>query len=112
MEQLRPPKGSPPPLPVPTGAAGQGDSTGGVIPYNNPNALLGYYLGILSGLPIIGLPFGIAAFVLGIKGLQAVKKNPAVRGTVHAAIGIGCGGVFAVTWALAVIGLVLFWLVG
>ena len=45
-----------------------GDSTGGLIPYKNPKALIAYYLGILSGLPLIGFPLGIAAFVLGIRG--------------------------------------------
>jgi hypothetical protein len=84
----------------------QGDATGGVIPYKNPKALIAYYLGILSGLPLIGLPLGIAAFVLGIMGLQARKKNPAIRGSIHAGIGIGCGGIFAVIWTLALIGIV------
>lgn len=96
----------PPPLP-PVSTAGEGDATGGVIPYKNPSALIAYYLGIVSGLPVIGLPFGIAAFVLGIMGLRARRRNPAVKGSVHAAIGIGCGGVFTVLWTIAVVMLVL-----
>ena len=79
-------------------ATEQGDGTGGIIPYKNPKALLAYYLGILSGLPLIGLPFGIAAFVLGIQGLRARKKNPAIKGSVHAGIGIGCGAIFTLLW--------------
>ena len=35
----------------------QGDATGGVIPYKNPMALTGYYLGFLSLLPLIGILF-------------------------------------------------------
>ena len=96
-------------LPVP--ASDQGDATGGVIPYKNPKALIAYYLGILSGLPFIGLPFGIAAFVLGIMGLRDRKNNPAIKGSVHAGIGIGCGGFFALLWGGLLL-LFLFALVG
>lgn len=78
----------------------EGDATGGVIPYKNPKALIAYYLGILSGLPLIGLPLGIIALILGVQGLQARSKNPAIKGSVHAWIGIGCGGVFAILWGL------------
>lgn len=100
-----------PPLPeLPAPQAPQGDSTGGLIPYKNPSALAAYYLGIVSGLPIIGLPFGIAAFIFGLKGLKAKRQNPAVKGTVHAAIGIGCGGVFAVLWALVIFSLAIAFL--
>lgn len=89
-----------PPLPQ------EGDGTGGVIPYKNPKALIAYYLGIFSGLPFIGLPLGIAAFVLGIKGLQERKKNPAIKGSIHAGIGIGCGGFFAILWSLLAIAMI------
>lgn len=85
----------------------EGDATGGVIPYKNPKALISYYLGIFSGLPLIGLPIGIAAFVLGIQGLRARRENPAIKGSVHAGIGIGCGGFFAVFWTLAIIGMII-----
>ena len=84
-----------------------GDSTGGLIPYKNPKALIAYYLGILSGLPLIGLPLGIAAFVLGIMGLNDRKKNPAIKGSVHAGIGIGCGLIFTLLWGgLILVGVV------
>jgi hypothetical protein len=85
----------------------QGDGTGGLIPYKNPKALIAYYLGILSGLPLIGLPLGVASFVLGIRGLQDRKKNPIIKGSVHAWIGIGCGGFFAVLWSLLVVLLIV-----
>ena len=90
--------------------AEEGDATGGVIPYKNPKALLAYYLGIASGLPLIGLPIGIAAFVLGLQGLKARRENPVIKGSVHAGIGIGCGLFFTLFWtaaiAMVVIGLV------
>lgn len=85
----------------------QGDSTGGVIPYKNPKALIAYYLGIFSGLPLIGLPLGIAAFVLGIMGLRDRKRNPVIKGSVHAGIGIGCGGFFSLLW-MAVAAMMVF----
>ena len=69
----------------------QGDSTGGVIPYKNPHALIAYYLGIISLLPIIGVPFGLASVILGIMGLSRRKKNPVIKGSVHAWIGIVFG---------------------
>ena len=84
----------------------EGDGTGGVIPYKNPQALIAYYLGILSGLPLLGLPLGIAAFVLGIMGLKARKRNPVIKGSAHAWIGIGCGGLFAILWSIMAIGFI------
>jgi hypothetical protein len=97
--------------PNPPPSSQQGDHTGGVIPYKNPKALIAYYLGICSGFPLIGLPIGIAAFILGIKGLQARKANPVIKGSVHAWIGIGCGGLFTIVWGLVLV-LILVAIVG
>lgn len=85
----------------------QGDATGGVIPYKNPKALIAYYLGIGSGLPMIGLPIGIAAFILGVLGLRDRKQNPVIKGSVHAWIGIGCGGLFTLLWGGLLLALIL-----
>lgn len=71
--------------------AAQGDSTGGVIPYKNPHALIAYYLGILALIPVIGVPFGVASIILGFIGLNRRKKNPVIKGSVHAWIGIVFG---------------------
>lgn len=90
----------------------EGDGTGGVIPYKNPKALIAYYLGIISGLPLIGFPFAVAAFILGILGLRDRKKNPVIKGSAHAWIGIGCGGLFAVLWGGAAIALIVSLIVG
>ena len=89
---------SPPSVAADPASPTEADSTGGLIPYKNPHALTAYYLGIFSGLPLIGLPFGIAAFILGLKGLKARQQNPVIKGSVHAAIGIGCGGLFSLVW--------------
>jgi hypothetical protein len=66
----------------------QGDATGGLIPYKNKCALIAYYLGIFSFF----IPFsGIASIILGIKGLQARKQNPVIKGSAHAIVGIVAG---------------------
>lgn len=83
-----------------------GDGTGGLIPYKNPKALLAYYLGILSMLPLLGFPFGIASIVLGILGLKARKANPIVKGSVHAWIGIVLGASFMLIHLLIIVGIV------
>lgn len=101
----RAPEGNPPPY-LPADSTTQGDATGGVIPYKNPKALIAYYLGILSGLPLIGLPFGMAAFVLGIMGLRDRRRNPAIKGSIHAGIGIGCGGLFTLLWGFVVVAMI------
>lgn len=69
----------------------EGDATGGMIPYKNPHALIAYYLGIIALLPLLGLPFGIASLILGIMGLSRRKKNPIIKGSIHAWIGIVFG---------------------
>lgn len=89
------------------GNPNEGDATGGVIPYKNPKALIAYYLGILSGLPVIGIPLGAAAFVLGIMGLRDRARNPVIKGSLHAAVGIGCGGFFFILWTFLIVGVVV-----
>lgn len=76
---------------APTPAPVQGDVTGGVIPYKNPQALLSYYFGIFGLVPLLGIPFALAAIILGIVGLKRRKLTPAVRGQVHAWIGMVLG---------------------
>lgn len=64
---------SPPPMAPPTqaGSVGVGqalspDATGGVIPYKNPAALIGYYVGVFGLVPMLGVPLALAAIVLGV----------------------------------------------
>ncbi|MEZ6095616.1 MAG: hypothetical protein R3C03_15545 [Pirellulaceae bacterium] len=85
----------------------EGDATGGLIPYKNPKALIAYYLGIASGLPLIGLPLGMTAFVLGILGLKDRKKNPVIKGSAHAWVGIGCGGLFTLLWGALIVSMLI-----
>jgi hypothetical protein len=88
-------------------AVEEGDGTGGLIPYKNPKALIAYYLGILSGLPLIGLPLGVVAFILGFLGLRDRRRNPVIKGSIHAGIGIGCGCLFSLLWSVAIIGMII-----
>lgn len=87
-----------PPVIASANGDNQGDNTGGMIPYKNPHALIAYYLGIFSLFPVVGLILAIPAFVLGIMGLQARKRNPVIKGSVHAWIGIVMGGFMTLLW--------------
>ena len=72
----------------------ESDVTGGVIPYKNPHALIGYYIAYAGLLPIVSIPFAIAAIWLGILGLKKRRAKPAIRGSAHAVFAIiaGCLG--------------------
>lgn len=67
------------------------DATGGVIPYKNVPALIGYYLAVFSLIPILALLLGPAAFILGIVGFRAYLKEPKKRGQFHAWVAIILG---------------------
>ncbi|MEJ2367728.1 MAG: DUF4190 domain-containing protein [Acidobacteriota bacterium] len=84
----------------------KGDATGGVIPHKNWPALVAYYLGLFAVIPMLGILLGIAAFILGIAGLRKRKQHPAVKGAVHAWIGIICGAFFAALWILLLVGMI------
>ncbi len=76
----------------------EGDATGGLIPYKNPKALIGYYVSIFGFfLPLLG---SIAAIILGFQGMAYAKKNPAVKGTAHAVIAIVLGILGTLFWGM------------
>ena len=91
---------------MPTNPENQGDGTGGLIPYKNPHALAAYYLGIFGLFPVIGLLFAIPAFILGIMGLKRRKRNPIIKGSVHAWIGIVLGGISIFFHSLVILGII------
>lgn len=101
-----------PPL-TPQVGAGHGpknsnrDATGGLIPYKNVPALIGYYLGVFSLIPILGMVLAPAAFILGIVGLHARKKQPEVKGTAHAWVAIVLGSLVMLAYA-ALMGFAIF----
>ncbi len=69
------------------------DATAGIIPYKNVPALLGYYMGVFSLIPVIGFFLSIGALVCGILGLIRKKKHPNAKGSAHAWVGIIAGGI-------------------
>lgn len=62
-----------------------------IVPTRNAAALAGYYLGLFSIFPVLGLPMAVAGIFLGWKGLKKVRREPAAHGTAHAYVGLGCG---------------------
>jgi hypothetical protein len=92
----------PPPIPPQTtlqyqspGTANANEPLAGLIPYKNWPALVGYYLGLFSLFPILGLPLGITAVVFGVMGIKRANANPMVRGKGHAITALVCGGLFS-----------------
>ena len=85
----------------------QDDALKTLIPYKNSSALISYYLGIFSFIPCVGLPMGIAALILGIKGLKSAKQHPEVKGKAHAWVGIITGGFFALLYLVCLVFFVL-----
>lgn len=85
----------------------QGDGTGGIIPFKNPNALASYYIGLFSLIPFLSFVMAPLAIFLGIKGLKHARQYPVVKGQVHAWVGILCGGLWTlVYYGLAALALV------
>lgn len=83
--------------------ASDGKTMGGLIPYKNPQALWAYYLGVFALIPFIGIPLGIAALILGCKGLKYAKQHPEVQGKGHAWTGIILGTLSAIAYTLLVV---------
>ena len=61
------------------------------IPTKNVPALLSYYFGVIGLIPFLGIPFSIAAIVLGKIGLSRYKANPTPGAKPHALIGLILG---------------------
>jgi len=86
------PLGSMPGFAVVSGAGGE-TVVSGIIPYKNPPALIGYYLGVFSLIPCVGLLLGLAAVILGIIGLKKSAAAPGSKGTAHAWTAIVLGSI-------------------
>ncbi len=99
---LAAPPTSPPPLTPPAGDA----PLSGIIPYRNPPALIGYYLGVFSLLPFVGVLLAVPAIILGIGGLVKRRRDPRVRGAAHAVVAIALGvlGIVITMGLLALVG--------
>ena len=55
-----------------------------LIPSKNPAALVGYYLGVGSLIPVLGFVLALPALICGVIGVAKSKANPAVGGMGHA----------------------------
>lgn len=99
--------------PLQPSATNQPDATGGVIPYKNPHALFAYYGSIATLLCCISpLPLGLVPVWLGIVGLRNRAKNPIIKGSIHAWIGIVLGGLSALGSCLMAIAFIAMLLSG
>jgi ribosomal protein L37E len=76
---------------------------GRIIPVKNIFALIGYYSGVFALIPIFGVLFGIAAFILGVLGLKHIKHHPDAKGVVHAWTAIILGGLSIIAHTLLII---------
>lgn len=99
------PSNVPPQNPNPANTGGDIAST--IIPYKNVCALIAYYVGIGSLVPILHFVLAPIAIVLGIIGLVVKMNNPEAKGSLHALVGIGCGVVSSLLWC-GLLGMMLF----
>ena len=74
-----------------------------IIPQSNPMARKAIAWGILSLIPIAGFLMGFLAVSFGIKGLQAYKEKPEIKGSYSALIGIVLGIATIILWGLSII---------
>src|SRR5688500_6865685 len=69
-------------------AGGGSTASATVIPYQNAPALIGYYLGVFSLIPCVGLLLVPVAIPLGIVGLRRASRDSQAKGKVHVWIAI------------------------
>ena len=102
---------APPAPPTISSHTSESDATGGIIPYKNKQALIGYYMScvglLIMCIPILGFIYGAVVMALGIKGLKNAKENPVVKGKVHCWIAIIGGFLELVVGIIISAGLVI-----
>jgi DNA-directed RNA polymerase subunit RPC12/RpoP len=62
--------------PQPQYVVGSDNTLGGLIPYKNAAALWAYYLAIFALIPFFGIPIGVAAVIVGFRGLKNAALHP------------------------------------
>ena len=62
-----------------------------LIPTGNPMALVGYYLGVGSLIPLLGGVLSLPAIICGIVGVVKANSNPQAGGMGHAITAIVLG---------------------
>ena len=71
-----------------------------IIPTKNPMALIGYYLGVASLIPILGCFLAPIAVIMGIVGALKANSNPQAGGMGHAITAIVLGIIGPILWAV------------
>ena len=83
-------------------------SVGGLIPYNNLQAIVALILAGFSVIPMLGVLFALVALPLGIFGLRKTRKDPSYLGKAHSWIAICISGLAILVWGGVLIALVFF----
>jgi hypothetical protein len=79
------------------------DPVESLIPYRNPMALAGYYVGVFSFIPCFGALLGPLAVVFGCLGVRYRKRNPTAGGLGHAITGIVLGSLTTLAnWGVSI----------
>ncbi|HZW06075.1 MAG TPA: hypothetical protein VFF65_03040 [Phycisphaerales bacterium] len=73
------------------GAAPTDTAVSVVIPYRNAASLVGYYLGVFSLIPFIGIILAVPAIILGIVGMIKARTKPSAHGMVHGGVALALG---------------------
>lgn len=69
-----------------------------LVPRDNPPALVGYYLAVLSLVPVLGIVPAIGAILCGASGLRRSACDRERRGRTHAWIALAGGSTTAIVW--------------
>lgn len=69
-----------------------------VIPVKNAPALIGYYLGVASLIPMLGLVPALPAIICGLFGIRRAKLTPEAAGMGHAISAIVMGILGPALW--------------
>lgn len=77
-----------------------------IIPTGNPMALVGYYLGVGSLIPVIGAILALPAIICGVLGVVKANSNPQVGGMGHAITAIVLGLFGQIVWVVLYFGLI------
>jgi hypothetical protein len=95
-----------------TPGSGGGDFISTMVPAKNPPSLVAYYLGILSCIPVIGLPCAIIALIQGVKGVKLANSNPEAKGKTHAIVGLVLASIGLLINLVMIFGLLAIFLDG
>ena len=80
-----------PPAPFQTSTYGNQGFINRLVPAQNPDALIAYYMGVFALIPCVGVILAVVAIIFGVRGLGACKRSPGLPGKGHAITGIVMG---------------------